>query len=102
MKYYQVCANSEYACNVVDMINGHSYVCEFKLLKEAKEYLKKTAKELKERFNKELVKENKKGNTITLDLEVYEVPNDYNNGMETVGDYEYIGLKDSRYLCGRY
>lgn len=104
MRYFMVCANSDFWSSLVEDLNNKSYVCEFKTLKMAREYMKELTKRAKEYLHSEYYKwELKRGNnTITIDVEEYNVPKDYDCGTDCVGNYEFVRVADSRYVMGRY
>lgn len=100
-KVYCVDCCSEFGSGIEMNINelGHSGV--FHSRKEAFEEMVECVKDVKETFADEIKEEKENGNTISVDLIVAYVDDDFDEEYDTIWTWEHYVVA-SRYICGRW
>lgn len=95
---YEVSAWCENDSELVDLINGKSYVFIFDTLKKAREYMIYMVNDFKQNWKELIDKENKLGNKVYFEICQFQVPTYFDIEKDFVSDYEYISV-DSRKIC---
>lgn len=103
-KLYYVDCDSEYSCQtyLIQDINELGYYGWFEKRKDAYEAMISCKREAKKQFADRIAKEKRDGNTITIDLYVCEVDDNFDTEIDSIWSVNNRQLIDSRYLCGRY
>lgn len=111
-KVYLVEINADFACHEYLGYEFEYYLNNFywkilPTLKEAEAYMQDIKEKIKEKFASEIAIEKKRSNTLTIDIQRYNIDDDKDFFedkavyLEELWNYEHV-LVDSRYLCGRY
>lgn len=102
-KLYYVECDSEYDANgLVSRLNELGYWGWYETRKSAHEAMVMCKNEAKKNLAEEIAIERKYGNTITVDLWVCEVKDDFDTEVYSIWAVENRQLLECRYLCGRY
>lgn len=103
-KIYYVECDSEFSCYtyLVEDINAIGYWGFYDTRKEGHNAMVNLKNEAKKLYADEIARERKNGNTITIDLWVAEVEDDFNVEEDSIWSVDERQLLESRYLCGRY
>ena len=103
-KLYYIECDSEYSSeHLVEDINAELGYCGwYPTKKQAHEAMVKCKNEAKKCFADRIALQKKQGNTITIDLWLCEVEDNFDVEENTIWSIDNRQLLECRYLCGRY